>query len=172
MLLNTRSVKNKTQLVQILDEGADLACITKTLVSAEGSVALSLMCPPGYSIQYQGRLERWCGKTSHCLPQRPSSSLPWRILAWRHSTCHWGQGTSGSDVITSPQFWPLYTGNLYISVPASQDSWECKLWEIPVRGKMRNQAFLVVAPWLWNELPPAIHLASLPAIFFKKSLKT
>ena len=59
MLLNARSALNKVQLIRdlILDEIADLACITETWVGAEAGVALSLICPTRYSVQQQGKLE-------------------------------------------------------------------------------------------------------------------
>ena len=43
LLMNARSVQNKTALTDdvILDEGADLACITETWVGEEGGVPLS-----------------------------------------------------------------------------------------------------------------------------------
>ena len=57
--LNARSVSNKSQLIQdlILEEDADLACITETWMGGEGGVPLTLSCPPGYTVQHQGRLE-------------------------------------------------------------------------------------------------------------------
>ena len=49
--MNARSVQNKTALIHdvILDEGADLACITETWVGEEGGVPLSQLSPHGRS---------------------------------------------------------------------------------------------------------------------------
>ena len=68
LLLNARSVSNKTQLIYdlILEEDADLACITETWIGGEGGPPLALICPPGYAVQHQGRLEGR-GGSSHCL---------------------------------------------------------------------------------------------------------
>ena len=41
----------------ILEEDADLACITEMWIGGEGRPPLSLVCPPGYAVQHQGRLE-------------------------------------------------------------------------------------------------------------------
>uniref|UniRef100_A0ABM5FRX5 Endophilin-A1 isoform X1 n=1 Tax=Pogona vitticeps TaxID=103695 RepID=A0ABM5FRX5_9SAUR len=59
VLLNARSVSNKPQLIHdlILEEDADLACITETWLGGEGGPPLALICLPGYAIQHQGRLE-------------------------------------------------------------------------------------------------------------------
>ena len=59
VLLNARSVSNKSQLIQdlILEEDADLPCITETWMGGEGGVPLTLSCPPDYAVQHQGRLE-------------------------------------------------------------------------------------------------------------------
>ena len=59
LLLNARSVHNKTSLIHdlIVDEAADLACITETWVGEQGGVSLSQLCPPGYLVQHQGRPE-------------------------------------------------------------------------------------------------------------------
>ena len=61
VLLNARSVSNKTQVIHdlILEEDADLACITETWINGEGGPPLALICPPGYAVQHQGRLEGW-----------------------------------------------------------------------------------------------------------------
>ena len=60
VLLNARSVSNKSQIIQdlILEEDAHLACRTKTWMGREGGVPLTLACPPGCAVQHQGRLER------------------------------------------------------------------------------------------------------------------
>ena len=54
MLLNARSVSNKSQIIQdlILEEDADLACITETWMGGEGGVPLTLACRPGYAVQH------------------------------------------------------------------------------------------------------------------------
>ena len=59
VLLNARSIANKPQVIHdlILEENADLACITETWISGEGSPPLALVCPSGYAVQHQGRLE-------------------------------------------------------------------------------------------------------------------
>ena len=59
MLLNARSAPNKAQVIHdlILEEDADLACITETWIGGEGGPPLALICPPGYAVQHQGRLE-------------------------------------------------------------------------------------------------------------------
>ncbi|KAF7235047.1 Vomeronasal type-2 receptor 26 [Varanus komodoensis] len=59
LLLNARSVNNKSSLIHdmIVDEGADLACITETWVGEGGDVALSQLCPPGYLVQHCSRPE-------------------------------------------------------------------------------------------------------------------
>ena len=46
LLLNVRSVQNKSQLIADLinDEGVDLACIMETWANAEGGVAVSQIC--------------------------------------------------------------------------------------------------------------------------------
>ena len=64
LLMNARSVQNKTALIHdvILDEGADLACITETWVGEEGGVPLSQLCLPGYSVQHQCHSEGWEGE--------------------------------------------------------------------------------------------------------------
>ena len=66
MLMNARLVQNKTALIHdvILDEGADLACITETWVGEEGGVPLSQLCPPGYSVQHQCRSEGQGGRVA------------------------------------------------------------------------------------------------------------
>ena len=53
----------KTALIHdiILDEGADLACITETWVGEESGVPLSQLCLPGYLVQHQCRSEGWGG---------------------------------------------------------------------------------------------------------------
>ena len=58
--MNARSASNKFQLIWnnlILEEDADLACITETWMGGEGGVSLTLACPPSYAVQHQGRLE-------------------------------------------------------------------------------------------------------------------
>ena len=67
VLLNARSVSNKVQVIQdlILEEDTDLACITETWIGGEGGPPLALICPPGYAVQHQGRLEGR-GGSSHC----------------------------------------------------------------------------------------------------------
>ena len=67
VLLNARSVSNKAQVIQdlILEEDTDLACITETWIGGEGGPPLALICPPGYAVQHQGRLEGR-GGSSHC----------------------------------------------------------------------------------------------------------
>uniref|UniRef100_A0A2D4IEU1 Endonuclease/exonuclease/phosphatase domain-containing protein n=1 Tax=Micrurus lemniscatus lemniscatus TaxID=129467 RepID=A0A2D4IEU1_MICLE len=59
MLFNARSVVNKAPLVRdlILDEGDELACITETWLGQEGGVPLSEMCPDGFQILHQPRLQ-------------------------------------------------------------------------------------------------------------------
>ncbi|XP_061464713.1 uncharacterized protein LOC133376492 [Rhineura floridana] len=59
LLFNARSINNKTSLIHdlIVDEAADLACITETWVSDLGGINLSQLCPPGYSVQHLGRSE-------------------------------------------------------------------------------------------------------------------
>ena len=59
MLLNARSVSNKSQIIQdfMLEEDADLACITKTWMDRERGVPMTFTCHPGYAVQHQGRLE-------------------------------------------------------------------------------------------------------------------
>ncbi|XP_061476577.1 uncharacterized protein LOC133381454 [Rhineura floridana] len=59
LLLNARSVHNQISLIHdlIVDEAADLACITQTWVGEQGGVSLSQLCPPGYLVQHQGRSE-------------------------------------------------------------------------------------------------------------------
>ncbi|KAF7245196.1 Receptor-type tyrosine-protein phosphatase mu [Varanus komodoensis] len=55
LLLNARSVhKSSLNHDLIVDEGANLAYITKTWA---GDVSLSQLCPPGYLVQQQPRLE-------------------------------------------------------------------------------------------------------------------
>ena len=68
VLLNARSVANKAQVIYdlILEEDADLACITETWIGGEGGPPLALICPPGYAVQHQGRLEGR-GGSRHCL---------------------------------------------------------------------------------------------------------
>ena len=53
--LNARSVQNKISLIHdlIVDDGADLVCITETWVGELGGVTLTQLCPPGYSVQHQ-----------------------------------------------------------------------------------------------------------------------
>ncbi|KAF7236814.1 Extracellular calcium-sensing receptor [Varanus komodoensis] len=48
------SVHNKSSLIHdlIVDEGADLACITETWEGEGGEVSLSQLCPPGYLVQH------------------------------------------------------------------------------------------------------------------------
>ncbi|KAF7252108.1 putative uncharacterized transposon-derived protein F52C9.6, partial [Varanus komodoensis] len=59
LLFNARSANNKSALIHdlIVDEGADLACITETWVGKGGDVALSQLCPPGYMVQHCSRPE-------------------------------------------------------------------------------------------------------------------
>lgn len=58
LLLNARSVNNKTNLIcyLLVDEYADLACIAETWLSKEGGVLLSELCPLGFKIQQQSKL--------------------------------------------------------------------------------------------------------------------
>ena len=62
VLLNARSVSNKAQVIHdlILEEDADLACITETWIGGEGGPPLVLICLLGYAVQHQGRLEGRC----------------------------------------------------------------------------------------------------------------
>uniref|UniRef100_A0A2D4LBZ5 Endonuclease/exonuclease/phosphatase domain-containing protein n=1 Tax=Micrurus spixii TaxID=129469 RepID=A0A2D4LBZ5_9SAUR len=55
LLLNARSFVNKAPLVWdlILDEEADLTCITETWLGQDGGVPLSEMCPDGFQIMHQ-----------------------------------------------------------------------------------------------------------------------
>ncbi|KAF7246590.1 Craniofacial development protein 2 [Varanus komodoensis] len=57
LLLNARSVHNKTSLIHdlIVDEGADLACITETWIGEGGDVALSQLRPPRASCSLETR---------------------------------------------------------------------------------------------------------------------
>ncbi|XP_053154385.1 uncharacterized protein LOC128345841 [Hemicordylus capensis] len=59
LLLNARSVNAKTSLIHdlIVDEHADLVCVTETWLDALGGVGLSQLCPPGFQIVQQPRLE-------------------------------------------------------------------------------------------------------------------
>ncbi|KAF7247270.1 Netrin receptor UNC5B [Varanus komodoensis] len=59
LLCNARSANNKSALIHdlIVDEGADLACITETWAGEGGDVALSQLCPPGYMVQHCSRPE-------------------------------------------------------------------------------------------------------------------
>ncbi|KAF7239822.1 Craniofacial development protein 2 [Varanus komodoensis] len=59
LLFNARSANNKSALIHdlIVDEGADLACITETWAGEGGDVALSQLCPPGYMVQHCSRPE-------------------------------------------------------------------------------------------------------------------
>uniref|UniRef100_A0A803SN06 Reverse transcriptase domain-containing protein n=1 Tax=Anolis carolinensis TaxID=28377 RepID=A0A803SN06_ANOCA len=63
VLLNARSVNGKTAIIQdlILDERADLACITETWLDEAGGVNLTQLCPPGYAVQHQPRSGGWGG---------------------------------------------------------------------------------------------------------------
>ncbi|XP_053151089.1 uncharacterized protein LOC128344612 [Hemicordylus capensis] len=59
LLLNARSVNAKTSLIHdlIVDERADLVCVTETWLDVLGGVGLSQLCPPGFQIAQQPRLE-------------------------------------------------------------------------------------------------------------------
>ena len=59
VLLNARSVSNKAQVIHdlMLEQDADLACISETWIGGEGGPPLALICLPGYAVQHQGRLE-------------------------------------------------------------------------------------------------------------------
>ncbi|KAF7245399.1 RNA-directed DNA polymerase from mobile element jockey [Varanus komodoensis] len=57
LLLNARSVHNKTSLIHylIVDEGADLACITETWAGEGADVSLSQLCLPVFLVQHRPR---------------------------------------------------------------------------------------------------------------------
>ncbi|XP_053148482.1 uncharacterized protein LOC128343440 [Hemicordylus capensis] len=58
LLLNAKSVNAKTSLIHnlIVDERADLVCVTETWVDELGGVGLSQLCPPGFLSVQQPRL--------------------------------------------------------------------------------------------------------------------
>lgn len=62
MLLNARSSKNKTSNIHDLIMGGeiDVVCVTETWVTREED-SLQAMCPPGFGVQHQPRLEGWEG---------------------------------------------------------------------------------------------------------------
>lgn len=52
-------LKNKTSLMYdlIMDEEIGLACITETRTTGEEGVNLQALCPPGFGVKHQLRLE-------------------------------------------------------------------------------------------------------------------
>ena len=57
-----------------MNEEADLACITEIWVGEQGGVGLTQLCPPGYSVQHQARLEGQGGGV--VVVYRDSLSIP------------------------------------------------------------------------------------------------
>lgn len=60
-LVNARSVCNKATLIHdlILEEKADLACITETWMGQEGGVPFTDICPASFQVWHQLRPQEW-----------------------------------------------------------------------------------------------------------------